>query len=103
MDGANRQDRHDAFYIAESPSVRQLTLHKYLYFVRELTFPASQKGFVLKKTFKPGEKSPRSGQYEFVGPRGGRTGVERTVTKGEPLPPSRQPGEKFILVDPTKH
>ena len=56
-----------------------------------------------KRTFKPGEIAPRSGQYEIIGPRGGKTDVERTVTKGEPLPPTRQSGEKFILVDPTKH
>ena len=35
------------------------------------------------KTYKPGEKAPDSGQYEIVGPRGGHTGIERTVTKGE--------------------
>ena len=34
---------------------------------------------------KPGTAAPRSGQYEQVGPRGGRTGEERTVTRGEPL------------------
>lgn len=52
---------------------------------------------------KPGERSDRSGQYEIVGPRGRRTGVERTVTEGEPFPPTRRPGEKFMLADPTKH
>jgi len=57
----------------------------------------------MSKTFKPGETAPRSGQYEIVGPRGGHTGVERTVTKGEPLPPTRKSGESFVLVDPTKH
>ena len=55
------------------------------------------------KTFKPGEKAPRSGQYEITGPRGGRTGKERTVTKDEPLPPTPQKDQKYILVDPTKH
>ena len=57
----------------------------------------------MAKGYKPGEKAPRSGQYERVGPRGGRTGGERTVTRREPLPPTRDPGEKYILVDPTKH
>jgi len=57
----------------------------------------------MTKTYKPGQEAPRSGQYEIVGPRGGHTGKERTVTRGEPLPPTRAPGEKFILVDPTKH
>ena len=27
------------------------------------------------KLFKPGQKAPRSGQYEITGPRGGGTGV----------------------------
>lgn len=56
-----------------------------------------------KKTHKPGETAPRSGQYEIVGPRGGGTGKERTVTEGEPMPPTPQPGQKYKLVDPTKH
>jgi hypothetical protein len=38
-----------------------------------------------QKTFSPGEKAPRSGQYEIIGPRGGETGKERTVTRHEPL------------------
>lgn len=54
------------------------------------------------KTYSPGEKAPTSGQYEMVGPRGGRTGTERTVTKNEPLPPTKKPGQKYVLVDPTK-
>jgi hypothetical protein len=54
------------------------------------------------KTYKPGQSAPRSGQYEIVGPRGGKTGIERTVVKGEPLPPTRQAGQRYVLVDPTK-
>lgn len=55
-----------------------------------------------RKTYKPGEHAPQSGQYEIVGPRGGRTGIERTVVGGESLPPTLQPGQRYILVDPTK-
>ncbi|MBU1662757.1 MAG: hypothetical protein KKD28_14940 [Chloroflexi bacterium] len=55
-----------------------------------------------KPTLKPGKSAPQSGQYEIVGPRGGRTGIERTVVKGEPLPPTLQPGQQYIIVDPTK-
>ncbi len=55
------------------------------------------------KTFKPGEIAPRSGQYEIIGPRGGRTGVERTVVRGEPLPPTPGPRQGYELVDPTKN
>lgn len=57
----------------------------------------------MPKTYKPGEKAPRSGQYGIVGPRGGKTGEERTVVKGEPLPPTPKSGQKFTLDDPTKH
>ncbi len=57
----------------------------------------------MAKTFKSGQTAPRSGQYEIVGPRGGGTGKERTVTKGEPLPPTEKSGQGFRLVDPTKH
>jgi hypothetical protein len=52
---------------------------------------------------KSGEKAPVSGQYGIVGPRGGDTGVEVTVTKGETLPPTPGPGQGFVLVDQTKH
>jgi hypothetical protein len=57
----------------------------------------------MSKSQKPGETARRSGQYEIVGPRGGGTGNERTVTKGEPLPPTPKPGQGYKLVDPTKH
>ena len=56
-----------------------------------------------KTTFKPGQKAPRSGQYEIVRPGGAGTGKERTVTRGEPLPPTPKPGQKYKLTDPTKH
>lgn len=51
---------------------------------------------------KPGQPAPVSGQYEIVGPRGGRTGIERTSTEGHPLPPTLQSGQGYIPVDPTK-
>ena len=52
---------------------------------------------------KPGQKATKSGQYEILGPRGARTGDERTVTRGEPLPPTPQSGQRYTLVDATKH
>lgn len=55
------------------------------------------------KALKPGQETPRSGQYEIVGPRGGRTGEERTSVQGKPLPPTQKPGQAYVLVDPTKH
>jgi len=57
----------------------------------------------MAKTFSPGQKAEESGQYEIVGPRGGGTGEERTVTKGEPLPPTPEAGQRYVLVDKTKH
>jgi hypothetical protein len=57
----------------------------------------------MSKTMKPGQIAPKSGQYGIVGPRGGDTGKERTVTRGEPLPPTPKSGMGYRLVDPTKH
>lgn len=56
-----------------------------------------------KDEYKPGEVAPVSGQYEVVGPRGGHTGLEITGVKGKRLPPTQHPGEKYRLVDRTKH
>lgn len=55
------------------------------------------------ESHKPGEIAERSGQYPIVGPRGGQTGEERTVTKGEPFPPTRKPGQRYGRPDLTKH
>lgn len=54
------------------------------------------------KPSKSGVKATMSGQYELVGPKGGRTGVERTVVANEPLPPTQVEGQQWILVDKTK-
>lgn len=54
-------------------------------------------------TQKPGQDADRSGQVEIVGPRGGRTGNERTVIQGKPLPPTPKPGQQFLMVDPSKN
>ncbi len=56
----------------------------------------------MSKSFKPGQPAPKSGQYQIIGPKGGK-GPERTVTKGEPMPPTPKKGSEYILVDPTKH
>lgn len=52
---------------------------------------------------RPGQETPRSGQYESIGPRGGHTGREITGVQGKPLPPTQKPGGTYNLVDPTKH
>ena len=50
----------------------------------------------------PGQKATRSGQYQQIGPRGGK-GKEVTVVKGEPLPPTPTKRGSYGLVDPTKN
>lgn len=51
---------------------------------------------------KPGQAAPKSGQYEQVRPGGARTGVERTVVRGDALPPTPTPGMTYRLADATK-
>ncbi len=53
----------------------------------------------LAKTFKPGETAPVSALYELIGPRGGRTGTERTVARGEVLPPPPKPGMSYRIAE----
>ncbi len=55
-----------------------------------------------KRAFKPGQKAPVSGQYGIVGPKGRRAGTERTVVKGKRFPPTPEPGQRYVLVDPTR-
>lgn len=55
-----------------------------------------------ERNFKPGQKAPTSGKYEILGPRGGHSGIERTVVKNEPFPPTQQSGQTYVLVDKTK-
>ena len=57
----------------------------------------------MAKTYKPGQRADRSGQYAIIGPRGGSTGTERTVVSGEPLPPTPKPGQRYVMSDPTKN
>src|SRR5262245_34474621 len=45
------------------------------------------------KNLTPGTTAPTSGQYEIIDVNGRRSGNERTVTAGEPLPPTPNPGE----------
>jgi len=51
----------------------------------------------------PGSRAPASGQYEIVGPRGGRTGEERTVVRNEPLPPTPKRGQTYRIADRTNN
>jgi hypothetical protein len=55
------------------------------------------------KFLKPGQETPKSGQYGVYGPRGGDQNREITSIEGKPLPPTQHPGEKYRLVDQTMH
>ena len=55
-----------------------------------------------KSDLKPGNTAPASGQYQQIGPRGGR-GSEVTSVKGKTLPPTTIPGSTYKLVDPSKN
>jgi hypothetical protein len=56
-----------------------------------------------KRNLKPGESAPASGQYGIFGRRGGETGKERTVVKGETLPPTANKGQTYRIVDRTRN
>lgn len=51
---------------------------------------------------KPGNEAPKSGQYQEIGPRGGK-GREVTSVRGEALPPTTQAGASYKLVDASKN
>jgi hypothetical protein len=50
----------------------------------------------------PDTRTPRSGIYEQIGPRGGRTGEQAHSTRDKPLPPAPK-GRSWTLVDPAHH
>ena len=50
---------------------------------------------------KPGQLVPKSGQYQQIGPRGGK-GPERTAVEGKRLPPTLRPRTTYTLVDETR-
>ena len=54
------------------------------------------------KTYKPGQSAPVSAQYEVLGPRGGKTGKEITLSKGRTFPPSQE-GTQYKIRDRTKN
>jgi hypothetical protein len=64
--------------------------------VGRISMETGKSGFL-----SPGTPAPRSGIYEQVGPRGGRTGEQADSTRGKPLPPTDRPGRGWRLVTPT--
>jgi hypothetical protein len=57
----------------------------------------------MSKILKPGQPAPRSGEYEIRGERGGHTGKERTVVRGEPLPPTPGAGQGYTISRPAQN
>ena len=57
---------------------------------------------MVNKPLKPGDTAPHSGQYQEIGPRGGK-GREVTSVKGESLPPTTKKGSTYKIVDRTKN
>lgn len=55
------------------------------------------------KHVKPGETVPASGLYGIIGPRGGETGKQRTMAKGETAPPTPKPGESYRIAERAKN
>jgi hypothetical protein len=51
---------------------------------------------------KLGSITPASGQYEEIGPRGGK-GPEITGVQGKKFPPPAIPGSTYKIVDRTKN
>ena len=56
----------------------------------------------MAKGMRPGQDAQRSGQYQEIGPRGGK-GREVTVVRGERLPPTTTKGSTYRLVDPSRN
>ena len=48
----------------------------------------------------PGQKAPKAGAYEVVGPRGGKIGRTINAKLGGSLPPTPAKGQKYVLVEP---
>ncbi len=46
---------------------------------------------------KPGDTVPASGLYEIIGARGGATGKERTMARGETAPPTPKQGQSYRI------
>lgn len=81
-------------------------LEVFLFFNKQIIRVGSEKGGKIRMSkntnLKPGQIAPASGQYEIV--RNGRpTKVERTAIINKPLPPAPKSGDRYRLVDRTKH
>jgi hypothetical protein len=59
-------------------------------------------GHKLGRKLLPNMTAPRSGEYQIIGPRGGGN-PERTIVRGEPLPPAPSAGAKYQVSRPAKN
>jgi hypothetical protein len=57
----------------------------------------------LNRIYKPGETCPRSGQYAIVDAGGNPVGPDRTMVREARFPPTLQPGQGYLLINPTQH
>ena len=57
----------------------------------------------MKKILRPGQAAPSSAIYDMVGPRGGSTGEQVVSTASKSLPPTRRPGQGYVLAKPAHH
>ena len=51
------------------------------------------------KGIPPGKPAPRSGIYQQIGLRGGKTNAQAISTQGKPLPPTDKAGSTWKLVE----
>jgi hypothetical protein len=51
----------------------------------------------MSKQYKPGEKPGRPGEYQVVGPRGGKVDTPAVTIEGNEghMPPTPKPGQKW--------
>ncbi len=62
---------------------------------RRMPYRERVAGLRALECLRPGTKAPKSGQYEIIGASGERTGVVRTVARGESLPPTPASGQRY--------
>jgi hypothetical protein len=55
-----------------------------------------------KEHLKPGQTAPVSGIYGIINKNGTATGAQRTVDKGETIPPTPKKGQTYIIKVKTK-
>jgi hypothetical protein len=57
----------------------------------------------MNKPLKPGSPAPKSGIYNVIGPRGGKTSEQVVSTQSHPLPPTSKSGQGYVLTKTAHH